>query len=210
MSLQHGSLQVDNLLLKSLITSAYGVREGLIVGLPRWAEEARFDIRAKVTDADPRVLGNLSREQRRALMATMLEDRFHLRVHLVTKVLPVYDLVVASGGPEFRESVPDATGSVEPHVDVSKTEFTGNGASILSLASLLEEVVGRTVLDKTGLTGTYDLHLKWAQELDRASDLDVFPSIFTAVQEQLGLKLKPDKGPVETLFVDHLERPAEN
>jgi uncharacterized protein (TIGR03435 family) len=84
MSLRDGFLQVNNLLLKSLITSAYGVHEGLIFGLPRWADEAHYDIRAKVTDGDPTVLTNMSREQRRALMGAMLEDRFQLKVHPVT------------------------------------------------------------------------------------------------------------------------------
>jgi hypothetical protein len=79
MSLRDGFLQVNNLLLKSLITSAYGVPEGLIFGLPGWAEEAHYDIRARVTDADPIALTTISREQRRALMGAMLEDRFQLK-----------------------------------------------------------------------------------------------------------------------------------
>jgi bla regulator protein BlaR1 len=207
MSLRDGSLQVNNLLLKSLITSAYGVREVLIFGLPGWAEEAHYDIRAKVTDADPKVLDGMSREQRRALMAAMLEDRFHLKLHPVMKTLPVYDLVVASGGPKFRESLRHG---VEPHLEVRKTEFSATNASILGLSYFLEEVVERTVIDKTGLSGTYDLHLQWAPDLTGVPDSDTLPSIFTALQEQLGLKLQPDKGPVKTLIVDHIERPSEN
>jgi bla regulator protein BlaR1 len=207
MSLRDGSLQVNNLQLKSLITSAYGVREVLIFGLPGWAEEARYDIRAKVTDADPKVLDGISREQRRALMAAMLEDRFHLRLHAVTKNLPVYDLTVARGGPRFSESVRHG---VEPHGEIGRTEYSATNASILGLSYFLEEVVERTVIDKTGLTGAYDLHLQWAPDLTGAPGSDTFPSIFTALQEQLGLKLQPNKGPVKTLIVDHLERPSEN
>jgi bla regulator protein BlaR1 len=209
MSLRDGSLQVNNLLLKSLITSAYGVREVLIFGLPGWAEEARYDIRAKVTDADPKVLDGISREQRRALMAAMLEDRFHLKVHAVTKNLPVYDLMVARGGPRFSESVRHVV-EPQPHFEVRKTEFRATEASILGLSYVLEEVVERTVIDKTGLTGAYDLHLQWAPDGTGAPDSDTLPSIFTALQEQLGLKLQPNKGPVKTLLVDHLERPSEN
>lgn len=204
MSLREGSLQVNNLFLNSLITSAYGVREVLIFGLPRWAEEARYDIRAKATDADPKILDSISREGKRALMAAILEERFHLKVHMATKVLPFYALVVTRDGPKFRESVR------EDRVQVSKTEFNARGGSMLGLSSVLEEVVGRSVRDKTGLKGTYDLHLRWAPESAPASDVDKFPSIFTALQEQLGLKLQADKGPVETLVVDHLERPTEN
>jgi uncharacterized protein (TIGR03435 family) len=183
------------------------VREVVIFGLPGWAEEARYDIRAKVTDADPKVLDGISREQRRALMAAMLEDRFHLKLHAVTKNLPVYDLMVTRGGARFSESVRHG---VEPHVEVRKTEYSATDASILGLSYFLEEVVERTVIDKTGLTGAYDLHLQWAPDLTGAPDSETFPSIFTALQEQLGLKLQPNKGPVKTLFVDHLERPSEN
>lgn len=209
MSLRGGSLQVHNLLLKSLITSAYGVREGLILGLPRWAEEAHYDIRARVTDADPKVLNGSNREYRRALMAAMLEDRFHLKLHEPTKVMPVYDLVVTRDGPKFRESAHDKSGT-EPHVEVRKTEFSGTNASILMLLSLVEEVVERPVVDKTGLVGAYDFHLKWTPDVTAASDRDTLPSIFTALQEQLGLKLQANKEPVRTLVVDRIERPSEN
>ena len=214
MSLRGGSLHVHNLFLKSLITSGYGVREGLILGLPRWAEQARFDIQARVTDADPSMLNGISREQRRALMAAMLEDRFRLKAHVVTRTMPVYDLVVARHGAKFSESPPGVTGegrnAAEPNVDVGKTEFTATGAPILTLSSLLEEIVGRAVLDRTGLTGIYDLHLQWAPDLTGTPDPDASPSIFTALRQQLGRELRPNKGPVNTLVVDHLERPVEN
>jgi uncharacterized protein (TIGR03435 family) len=203
MSLRDGSLQVNNLLLKSLITSTYGVHEGLIFGLPGWAEEAHYDIRAKVTDADPIALTTMSREQRRALMAAMLEDRFQLKVHPVTRELPVYDLIVTKGGPRFSET------TREQHVEVHKSEFTGTAVPIPGLASFLEELVGRSVVDKTGLKGAYDFHLQWEPDPSGA-DHDTFPSIFTALQEQLGLKLQPNKGPVKTLSADHVERPSEN
>lgn len=205
MSLRNGTLQVNDLFLKSIITSAYGIHELLIFGLPAWAEGARYDIRAKVTDADPKMADGMSREQRRALMAALLEDRFHLKVHVVTKMLPVYDLVVDRDGPKFRESR-----ASEPHVDVRKTEYTAAAASMPGLASFLEEVVGRTVVDKTALTDRYDLHLRWAADTAGAADSDTLPSIFTALREQLGLKLQASKGPVKTLVVDHVERPAEN
>ncbi len=203
MSLKDGFLQVNNPLVKSLITSAYGVHEGLIFGLPRWAEEARYDIWAKVTDADPAVLNRMSREQRRALMAAMLEDRFHLRVHPVTKELPVYVLVIAKGGPKFSESIRGQ------YVEVRKSEYTGTAVSTGGLASFLEEIVGHSVVDKTGLKGAYDFHLQWDPDLNGAGH-DSFPSIFTALQEQLGLRLQPNRGPVKTLSIDHIEQPSEN
>jgi uncharacterized protein (TIGR03435 family) len=207
MSLRDGSLVVNNLLLKSLITSAYGVREVLIFGLPVWAETARYDIHARITDTDPKLLEGMSRDQRRALMAGMLEDRFRLKVHAVTKNLPVYDLTVAPGGPKFSPSLHPG---VDPHLDIRRTEYSSTNGSILGLSYFLEEIVDRTVIDKTGLNGAYDLHLQWSPDAPGASDSGTFPSIFTAVQEHLGLKLQPNKGPVKTLVVDRIERPSEN
>jgi uncharacterized protein (TIGR03435 family) len=204
MSLRDWSLQVNNLLLKSLITSAYGVQEGLISGLPYWAETARFDIRAKVTDLDPKAAGEMSREQRRALMAALLEDRFHLKARNATKILPVYDLLVAKNGTRFKEN------KGEPRrPEVTKTEF--NGTTTMSVfSSFLEEGVGRPVIDKTGLARMYDVHLRWAQDLTSNSESDALPPIFTALQEQLGLKLQSDIGTVATLVVEHIEHPSEN
>ena len=95
-------------------------------------------------------------------------------------------------------------------MEVRKTEFSATDSSILGLLYVLEEVVERTVVDKTGLKGAYDLHLRWAQDLTGVPGNDSVPSIFTALEEQLGLKLQPNKGPVKTLFVDHLERPSGN
>ena len=164
-------------------------------------------LRVKVTDADPKVFDNLTRDQRRALMASLLSERLHLKLHPATKILPVYDLVLAGPGPRFSESTSD---TAEPHVVIRKTEYTATGSTMPGFASFLEEVVGRSVLDKTGLTGKYDLHLKWTEDLTNAPASDPLPSIFTALQEQLGLRLQPNKGPVKTLVVDHLDRPPEN
>jgi uncharacterized protein (TIGR03435 family) len=105
--------------------------------------------------------------------------------------LPVYDLIVVTGGPRFRESVRD---DAEPHLEIRRTEYTATNGSIAALSYFLEEIVERTVADKTGMTGAYDLHLRWTPDLKDTFDGDTLPSIFTALQQQLGLKLQPDKG----------------
>ena len=115
----------------------------------------------------------------------------------------MYVLIVAKGGPGLSES------AREQHVEVHKLEFTGTAVPILGLSYILEELVGRSVVDKTGLKGAYDFHLQWEPDLSGA-DHNTLPSIFTALQEQLGLKLQSNKGPVKTLSIDHLERPSEN
>lgn len=218
MSMRDGTLQATNLYLKSIITSAYGVREGLISGLPAWAETARFDIHAKVVDVDPKQFNGMSRSQRQAMIAALLLDRFHLKVHTAIRTLPVYELVIAKEGPKFSEKVPPSVDTNERKgtiasgkVSVTKNEFTANDAAMLTLSSFLAETLDRTVIDKTGLTGRYNLQVKWTPDDAPASDSgNAPPSIFTALQEQLGLRLQSGKGPVETLVVDHIDPPSEN
>lgn len=217
MSMRDGTLQVTNLYLTSIITSAYGVREGLISGLPGWAQSARFDITAKVLDADPTAFNGMSRAQRRAMIAALLTDRFNLKVHTALKTLPIYELVVA-GSPKFKESVSHPAehdqiiGSAIPsNVHVGNGEFTANGAALSTLSSFLAEHLDREVIDKTGLMGKYDLHLTFTPDDFVAVDSgDASPSIFTALREQLGLELRATKGPVQTLVVDRIDRPSAN
>lgn len=221
------SFSVTNLTLKQLLVNAYGIREGLISGIPAWAENARFDIKAKVADPDVEVLKKLSPEQRRAMVAAILTERFGLKVHPETKQLPVYELTVWKDGPKFKESVAQP---VDPGADpkgpktmgrgsvmTSNGDFTSVGVPISSMVTVLANELNRTVIDKTGLAGAYDLHLKWTPERAAAAGAengqqaaDAAPPLFTALQEQLGLKLVATKGPVETLVVDHVEQPTEN
>ncbi len=202
-----------NLSLKLFLENAYGIKQNLISGLPGWAESAHYDIVAKVVDADLGTMRNLTREQRREMLQQLLADRFQLQSHVETKTLPVFELVTASGGILFKESPVPSDGS-KPHegTSIQNSDMTAQGITIESLSYTLSGVVGRTVIDKTGLKGKYDLHLKWRREDDPSKDVrdDSAPSIFAAVQEQLGLKLQPAKGPVETLVIDRIATPSEN
>jgi len=233
-------LSFSNVSLKMLLQNAYGIREDLISGGPGWVDSAHFDIEAKVVDPNMDQLKKLTREQRRAMLLPLLADRFQLKVHTETKILPVYELVVAKGGPKLTEVTPpppspDAGNppygapppSLPPLPDPSKGpvalgfgsmmirngELTGRGVALPVLVNMLAQQLNRTVLDKTGLTGKYDMTLKWTPEDAPPQDNgtgDSSPSIFTALQEQLGLKLQPAKGPVECLVIDHAEMPTEN
>lgn len=202
-----------NVSLKLLLENAYGIKQNLISGLPGWAESAHYDIVAKVVDADLTTMRNLTREQRRGMLQQLLADRFQLQSHIETKTLPVFELVTASGGPLFKES-PVPTDGSKPHegTSIQNQDMTAQGISMASLGYSLSEVVERTVIDKTGLKGKYDLRLKWRREDDPSKEVrdDSAPSIFAAVQEQLGLKLQPAKGPVETLVIDRIAMPSEN
>jgi uncharacterized protein (TIGR03435 family) len=225
----------SNVSLKMLIQSAYGIRQDLISGAPSWADSARFDIDAKVAGSDVDALKNLSPEQRRIILQPLLADRFKVKVHIEIKQLPVYELVLAKGGSKLKEATPgdtyangikgfDGVG----HAGMMRTgpgQLTAQGVPMTSLANMLSQQLHRTVLDKTGLTGKYDLELTWTPEQgadpmfkgseaspqrgDAAPDSSG-PSIFTALQEQLGLRLQSSKGPVETIVIDHVEMPSEN
>jgi uncharacterized protein (TIGR03435 family) len=223
------SFRGTNLDISNLIMNSYHLTSAdLIFGLPGWTRSAHFDVNAKVVNPDKQVIDKLTDDQRRAMILDILKERFHFQAHLETKILPVYDLVPAKGGPKF-------TGGKGPNADTAAAmakrgitasngamivydgEITGGGIPISSLVFSLTGAVGRTVIDKTGLTGNYDIELKWTPENggqpsadNGQTDAQSGPSIFTALEEQLGLKLESAKGPVQTLVVDHVEMPTEN
>jgi uncharacterized protein (TIGR03435 family) len=224
-----------NISLKMLLQAAYGIREDLISGVPSSADSTRYDVDAKVAGPDVDALKALSPEQRRSMLQPMLVDRFKVKVHTETKQLPVYELVLAKGGPKLKEAMPGdtyANGFKGPDgvahggmMRMGRGELTAQAIPTASLVNMLSQQLQHTVIDKTGLTGKYDFTLTWTPEEgsgpmfkgtdggssrpEPAPDASG-PSLFTALQEQLGLKLQSAKGPVETLVVDHVEMPTEN
>jgi uncharacterized protein (TIGR03435 family) len=219
--------------IKQLIQYAYNLRmEDQISGLTGTVSNARFDIEAKIDEDTVAALKKLSNDeantQRRLLMQGMLADRFKLKVHSETKELPIYSLVIAKGGSKLKDADPNDTypnGIKGPDgtahggmMRVSNGSLTAQGIPISNLANNLSLQVHRQVIDNTGLKGKYDITLNWtpddyhgvATPPDLSVTTDSGPSIFTALQEQLGLKLEPTKGPVESIVVDHAEMPSEN
>jgi uncharacterized protein (TIGR03435 family) len=227
MSAVAASFKATNVTLSGLLINCYDVHENYIFGLPGWTRSVHFDIYAKIVNPDREKMAKLTDDQRREMLLKILQDRFHFQAHLETKTLPVYDLIVAKGGPKFTG---DGATAADIHAAVAKSgfthggtlmndgELTGSAMPLSSLAYDLSGTVGRTIIDKTGLTGNYDFELKWTPERATASgadngqtdDQNSASSLFTALQEQLGLKLQSSKGPVETLVVDHVEMPSEN
>jgi len=212
--------------LKNLIQyQAYGIPEPRILGGPKWLTSERFDIEAKADSSTVDQLRTLGREQRKlqtqAMFQQLLADRFKLTVHWETRELPVYALVVAKNGPGRHESK-ESDGS--SNTSTSSGQFTARGISMVEMAlTLTQELsreLGRVVIDKTGIAGRYDVTLKWTPDTGTApvnsgtegiaSSPDSGPSIFTAIQEQLGLKLESAKGPVQVLVIDHVEMPSSN
>jgi len=189
------------------IMSAYDVHTPeQIVGLPAWAGSEAFAIEAKMDGDTVAALAKLQPQeqwqQRQKMLQALLADRFALKVHRTTKELPIYVLTVVDAG-KLKKSVSE-TGRSSSY----SGKFTARGISIDSLAMNLSNTVGRTVVNQTGLAGAYDFTLEWAPEGADASDPR--PSIFTALEEQMGLKLKPARGPVDAIVVDAIKRPSQN
>lgn len=199
--------------LKSIIQWAWNLPESRIVGGPSWLGSARWDIEAKADNAldmqknyDPAA----AQLEKRRMAQALLADRFHLSTHPETRELPVYNLIVARGGAKFLDT--KAEGSKFDRWN-NRIELQGGDNTVAVLAEQLAEVLGRVVVDKTGIQGRYKIMLTWAPD-DRAdasaASADSGPSIFTALEEQLGLKLESAKGPVSVLVIDHAEMPSEN
>jgi uncharacterized protein (TIGR03435 family) len=220
----HGRFTATNVRVKSLIQyEAYGITGAQIAGGPSWLDSEAFDISAKVDDATAEQLKTLDRDQRhqfeQQLFQQLLADRFKLAVHWETKQLPVYALVIAKSGAKLTKST-DAGGSTSVSSDGRKAKMTAKGVTMAELAQTLTQDssrdMGRMIIDKTGLEGRYDLVLQWMPDsgstamANTANDGPDGTSIFTALQEQLGLKLESAKGPVKTLVIDHVEQPSEN
>ncbi len=212
-SINDETLYATNVTVKMMLENSFGVRQDIIYGLPGWAGSNHYDIVAKISDADAAALRNLTRDDRKKMMMQLIADRFQLKSHIEVKELPTFDLVVAKGGIKFQETPKNAPDDKRGSMNVNNTEMTAYGVEMESLTKMLEGRVDRNVVDKTGLKGNYDLHLKWRREEDGPTagiTDDPAPPIYTALQEQLGLKLQPSKGPVDTLVVDHIEEPTEN
>jgi uncharacterized protein (TIGR03435 family) len=200
-----------------IIGEAYGIRlHDLITGAPTWADAEVYDIEAKVAASDLPAFHNLLPGQRNPMLRTLLADRFHLICHFETRTLPAYALVVLKGGPKLAEIQPGilSNGLKDPGgIDMSHGALTATGSSMQGLAHVLQMQLGRPVVDRTGLTGNYNFKLNWTPDSGATAvpaDAESGPSIFTALQEQLGLKLESNKAAVEVLVVDHIERPSED
>jgi uncharacterized protein (TIGR03435 family) len=233
-------LHASGVATKKLIAFAYNLHEFQVSGGPNWVSSDKYRVEAKVEDSMVEQLQKppliLQDDAIRLMVRSLLMDRFHLSVSHVTKELPVYELVVAKDGPKLQESKPGDTipsawkgpgRSGQGSTPVGVTRWTDRGSSMPGFAAQLSRHLDRPVVDRTGLKAKYTFTLEFADDRTQptmpraAADGDLRasngpppessgPSIFTALQEQIGLKLVPAKGPVEVLVIDHIERPSEN
>jgi uncharacterized protein (TIGR03435 family) len=206
------TLDAEHADLNTLVEFAYNLQDFQLSGGPAWGTHGKLDnselfqVLAKPADGQ-----TPTEDQFRLMLQTLLADRFHLQVHHVSKQLPAWNLVAAKGGPKLKESPVDA----EPHMAISSNiRIVATGKSVQNLIdSQLSIASGRPVFDKTGLTGNYDFTLEWVnRKLSAASDPGLADglSLFTALQEQLGLKLESTTAPFDTIVIDHAEKPSEN
>jgi uncharacterized protein (TIGR03435 family) len=190
---------VHSMPLSLLIGMAYGVESKNMTGEPNWLDSQQYDVDAKV-EGDRQ----LTYKEMQPLLQRLLAQRFHLLVHQSTKMTSGYALLVGKGGAKLQSS----TDGVQPRAQVLPNGFQTWHMDAKGIAGVLSIPAGGPVSDKTGLTGTYDVKLSYAPANDPNSNL---PSFFTALQEQLGLKLESDKVPVDILIIDHVDKiPTEN
>jgi uncharacterized protein (TIGR03435 family) len=234
LTVRTGVFRAVNVTLRSLIATAFGDRQVLfndqLIGGPSWVASDRFDITAKTEVGGPQDLKQLP-----PFIRTLLEDRFSLKTHWEQRQLPIYVLVVARGdgrlGPQFRRSLIDCAaqrqatrrgaalaasppGRPACGVRIGPGTLSAGDLTLPILVRMLSSTVERVVLDRTALTGTFDVELQWAPDrmapgdAVSASPLDERPSIFTAVQEQLGLRLESTKEAMDVLVIDQATHPT--
>jgi len=229
-----GRFVATNATLKMLMGTAWRVRDFQISGGPGWAGTDRWNIEAKAEAGsippptgppDPTVVPPLM-----LMLQSLIEDRFQLKMHRETKELPVYEIVVARGGPKIKPSEdqsPPSPGQPQRggpmprgSMRMGRGDLEANGVPVSNFILGLSQQLGRPVIDKTGLKGLYDFKLQWTPEFGQGPIVPGGPepppppadgpSIFTAIQEQLGLRLESTKGPVEVLVIDSVQKPSEN
>jgi len=239
--------------LQTVMGIAYGVQKDVISEAPDWVRSEKYDIDVKLADSPPAPpssmgSGGFGIDHLRLALQELLADRFKLTLHRETRNLDVYELVVAEGGPKLKETKPaymnpngvnGPEGPLQPlgNLRMGPGELTDEGANLAPLVEQLSSRLGRTVVDKTGLTGNYEFSLRWtpgegeaetpksmgmgmasadgvSSSASSSSSSSSSPSdssgtsLLTALQEQLGLKLEPQKAPVQALVIDHVEKPA--
>lgn len=217
--------------VKYLIGRAFGVDRTYVLGGPNWIESDVYSIEAK---AD----GTIASEQLQGMLQSLLAERFQLKAHQERRELPVYELVVAGGGAKIKRSddqtpamPPRPTGEPVPaNAPIPRGAFgfgpdgvNGAAVPLERLTTYLKSLLGRPVLDKTGLTGLFDMKLRFAPGSEgtnsvfarnpdtqlQQADLSA-PSLFTALQEQLGLRLRATRDPLDVIVIDSIQRPTEN
>jgi uncharacterized protein (TIGR03435 family) len=214
-------LSIENYTLRRLIRTAYGLKsDSQVLGGPDWIGKQAFDLEAKFGDAEIERLQKMTGHERfretQLALRTLLADRFQLQIRPDKRNIPVYALVVTKTGAKLTQAAVQLDGDGKPKAEQNHSLQNSNGhmtAIAMSMGGLADWFVyapecDRVVVDRTGLTGEYDFKLNWAQDNGQGIPPDApLPGIFTALREQLGLELKPDKATVDVMMVDTAMEP---
>ncbi len=196
--------------VRELIMDAYHVKDFQIIGLPDWCIRGGdvYDIEARTESASPTV------DQVRLMFQALLAERFELKLHRESRDLPVYELVIAKGGSKLKETAPADKLPTPPRGPLRAADLNSGVTTLPVIIARLLMLVDRPIIDKTGLTATYRYeNFDWVgmRKAKLAGDnADPTESVYTAVQERLGLKLEPAKSPTNVLVVEHIARPSAN
>jgi uncharacterized protein (TIGR03435 family) len=236
-------LSIKGIPMQMILREAFRTEDDHVLNAPPWVKSTRYDIEAKVSADDAPKLKDLKMEERQQMLLPLLVDRFNLKYHHETRELTAYSLVVAKGGVKMKEHPPDPQVAKATPKDGdadsprgpprgSRMRMMGPGqvesenTPVKFLAHILSQQLGKSVVDRTGLTGSYDYTLQWTPDdasmpmkggegggppaHDESAPPSGGPSLFTAVEEQLGLKIESTKGPVDVIVIDHLDLPSAN
>jgi uncharacterized protein (TIGR03435 family) len=212
-----GRFSVKNVTLAWLLKTAYHVEPFQVAGIPPWGNTERFDVEARAVN------GDATSDQIRQMVQSLLADRFQVTLHRENREQPTYSLVVAKNGPKLAKAKSD-TCSGAPTMQnpcggfriYKRSQMWGNTVTIKQFTAELTYMMGRMVLDKTAIAGLYDIRVEWTPEhFGPEPGTEVKPdeangTLFTALQEQLGLRLQSERAPVETIVVDRATRPTTN
>lgn len=198
-----GWFRATNVSVRVLLLEAFGIRRLQLAGVPDWCESEKYDIVART--ANP---AQIEPEEIRPLLRWLLVQRFHLKYHLETRQLPEYALVVAKGGAKLTANLAESGPlGIETRKAPGRATLKATRKPVSDLAQMLANQLDTYIADDTGMKGTFDFTLEWSPDAEHDSPL---PSVFAALQEQLGLKLESRKGPVEVTVIDGIERASEN
>jgi uncharacterized protein (TIGR03435 family) len=212
-----GRFQANNVTLRTLIRTAYDVENFQISGGPKWIDSDKFDVNAKAA-------GNATWPDSRMMLQELLATRFKLSLSRESRTMPAYALVIGKNGPKLTPPTdpgcqPPPLGACSRLRFLDRKVLSGVNVSTAQLAQVLTTFMGRPVIDKTGLTSIFDFKIDFvldlpmseqAQGTDDGAAQSISPSVFTSLQEQLGLKLVPQKDPVELLVISYGEQPTPN
>ena len=196
--INHERLNIDAAALRQIIGLAFAIQRVRVIGGPAWIDSDLYDIVAKADRPD------VTRDEIREMLQSLLAERFKLATHRETRELPEYTLVAAKDGPRMTRSGEKDVIGITPEGSPGRTRFAFRKTSFTTLVNFLANTLGSPVIDKSGVeAGEYNFTLEWTED-------DSGPSLFKALQEQLGLRLEAKKMPTEVLVIDHIEKAGAN